>query len=317
MHWSAVQNDVEAIHCLLKYGANKDATNQHDQTPLFFAVKEGHLEATKLLLERGASKDMADDMDRTPLHLAEERGFKEIAEVLVDSRLNLSVLGLESSTMNGGTLPHNVGRQKPKPPKRTKSLKEAVKSPDAFGNTAVQKTVAASRRNSPPNFVKYETTLVKSPPDVYLMHQQQQRKPNPVARRPSPPQTAMSYNTSPTYPTVLDGSPAYPTSTNYLSASGGGAMFSHRSPPAAMDYLGNVIETPTEFVPSPPMYGQNSNFAANSNFASHMTMDYLGNVIETPTEFVPSPPMYGQNSNFAAHVPPGTTSSSYTHYILQ
>lgn len=132
LHWAALQNDCALIVCLLTYGANKDAPDQHDQTPLMLAVREGHLEAMTTLLERGASKDMVDDVDRSPLQLALERGHEQLALVLdkwqqrpsplIPSRPSQNTLALiEGAT---GTLGRRQANAKPKPPKRTKSLRE-------------------------------------------------------------------------------------------------------------------------------------------------------------------------------------------------
>lgn len=82
LHWASVQNDCASIVALISYGSNKDAVDQHDQTPLMLAVREGHIDATLALLEHGASKDMVDDIDRSPLQLAVERGHEQLALVL-------------------------------------------------------------------------------------------------------------------------------------------------------------------------------------------------------------------------------------------
>lgn len=149
----------------MTYGANKDAPDQHDQTPLLLAAREGHLEAALALLERGASKDMVDDVDRSPLQVALERGHDQLALVLARwqqrSAANVAAAAAMTSGGNAGVGPRvqqgataaamfggngetaTLGRRaaKPKPPKRTKSLREKS------ANNATSETVGSKGRS--------------------------------------------------------------------------------------------------------------------------------------------------------------------------
>lgn len=50
MHWAAKWNFTEILHLLLEKGANVNAMDVGQWTPLFLAAKHGHLEAVKILL---------------------------------------------------------------------------------------------------------------------------------------------------------------------------------------------------------------------------------------------------------------------------
>ena len=41
MHWAAAVNNEDAARTLLQNGANRDAQDNKDETPLFVAAKEG------------------------------------------------------------------------------------------------------------------------------------------------------------------------------------------------------------------------------------------------------------------------------------
>ncbi len=67
---------------LLQHGANRDAQDSRDQTPLFLAAREGSYEAAKLLLSHFANRDMTDHMDRLPRDIAQERMHTDIVQLL-------------------------------------------------------------------------------------------------------------------------------------------------------------------------------------------------------------------------------------------
>ena len=41
LHWAASVNNVEAVNILLQNGANRDAQDDKDETPLYLAAREG------------------------------------------------------------------------------------------------------------------------------------------------------------------------------------------------------------------------------------------------------------------------------------
>merc|ERR1719454_1618833 len=45
LHWAASVNNVEAVNILLANGANRDAQDSKDETPLYMAAKEGSYQA--------------------------------------------------------------------------------------------------------------------------------------------------------------------------------------------------------------------------------------------------------------------------------
>ena len=86
LHWAAAVNNVEAVVCLLQRGANRDAQDNRDQTPLFLAAKEGSFEACKSLLDHYANRDITDHMDHLPRDVADERRHQDIVKLLDEYR---------------------------------------------------------------------------------------------------------------------------------------------------------------------------------------------------------------------------------------
>jgi ankyrin repeat protein len=83
-------DQVDIMQVLLDYGANPNARDNDNATPLHYSscwktentVREGTVEGTRLLLRHGATIDAEDNEGRTPLQLALEHGHKDIATCL-------------------------------------------------------------------------------------------------------------------------------------------------------------------------------------------------------------------------------------------
>ncbi|KAK7473413.1 hypothetical protein BaRGS_00035340 [Batillaria attramentaria] len=78
--------DVEAVKSLLDRGANVNATDKKNRTPLHVACTSGGKTMVEVLLEKGASTEVQDDEGNTPLHLACHRGSREIVQLLLDKQ---------------------------------------------------------------------------------------------------------------------------------------------------------------------------------------------------------------------------------------
>ena len=72
------------INAILDKGANVNARNVLQSTPLHIACGNGHMELAMALVDRGADVDARDVAQRTPLHWACVDGHMEVAMALVD-----------------------------------------------------------------------------------------------------------------------------------------------------------------------------------------------------------------------------------------
>lgn len=83
---------------LLEQGADVNAAAQNGETPLYWALSNGHLEVSRLLLDNGADvKTVAQDGE-TLLHLASRRGLPEFVWLLLEYNADVN-----ATTKNGET----------------------------------------------------------------------------------------------------------------------------------------------------------------------------------------------------------------------
>ena len=85
-------NDETPLHCalnedvtriLLDHGADPNAQDIYNRTPLHEAVVKQRLEVVQVLLDKDADPNLVDIERRTPLHLASEAGYLEGAHLLL------------------------------------------------------------------------------------------------------------------------------------------------------------------------------------------------------------------------------------------
>jgi len=84
---AAREGNYNGVQGLLAQGAYIDTVDDHNRTPLAWAVSEGHAPIVKLLLDRGASMTILPSDSRTMmlLHIAAAWGHADVAEALLDA----------------------------------------------------------------------------------------------------------------------------------------------------------------------------------------------------------------------------------------
>lgn len=70
LHFAAREGHLEAAQTLIDAGANLDAMDNYETTPVIMAVLNGHLGVAAALLEAGADTNLQDRYGRTPLFAA-------------------------------------------------------------------------------------------------------------------------------------------------------------------------------------------------------------------------------------------------------
>ena len=74
----------EIVEFLLKCGADVNAENYDDQTPLHIAAKSGRMGIVRILIKHGADVNAGEDIDGwTPIHSAVLSGFCFITEIII------------------------------------------------------------------------------------------------------------------------------------------------------------------------------------------------------------------------------------------
>ncbi|CAB3409070.1 unnamed protein product [Caenorhabditis bovis] len=88
LHLAAKMGHDITTRVLLEAGADREARNSYQETPLIVAVEAGRLETTQQLISKGALVENPSD-SRTVLHVAAERGFDNIARFLIQVGVTL------------------------------------------------------------------------------------------------------------------------------------------------------------------------------------------------------------------------------------
>jgi ankyrin repeat protein len=83
LHVAARRGHVEIARVLLRHGANTEARDNDNFSPLDLVVEEGHVELAQVLLEYGADANPQDNPRYTPLYLVSLAGQPAAAQVLL------------------------------------------------------------------------------------------------------------------------------------------------------------------------------------------------------------------------------------------
>ncbi|XP_065084558.1 serine/threonine-protein phosphatase 6 regulatory ankyrin repeat subunit B-like, partial [Ochlerotatus camptorhynchus] len=93
LHIAAIKNYHLLVKVILdEFQIPVDSTDNHQQTPLSYAVVMRHTETAAALLKYGANANYQDSKKRTPLQSALENNHKEMVQLLLDNNANISLL---------------------------------------------------------------------------------------------------------------------------------------------------------------------------------------------------------------------------------
>jgi hypothetical protein len=95
---------------LLDRGANVDACDNEDWTPLHLAAHNGGLEFARMLLEYGAAINAPDNEGQTPLHKASEDGHVEVVRLLLECGADVNAGDRDGKTPSATALHHGWRR---------------------------------------------------------------------------------------------------------------------------------------------------------------------------------------------------------------
>jgi ankyrin repeat protein len=95
--------DLAAIDAQLASGADIDARDEHGQTALMNAARDGQASVVRLLVERRAGLNHHAKYGLTALMLAVIRGHAEVVRVLVEAGADLTVAGTGAPGFHGKT----------------------------------------------------------------------------------------------------------------------------------------------------------------------------------------------------------------------
>uniref|UniRef100_A0A8B9IVG1 Proteasome 26S subunit, non-ATPase 10 n=1 Tax=Amazona collaria TaxID=241587 RepID=A0A8B9IVG1_9PSIT len=95
---AASKNKQEIALMLLKNGADPDAKDHFESTPLHRAAAKGNLKMVQILLQHNAAVNIRDSEGNTPLHLACDEERVEEAKLLVSHGASIHIENKEELT---------------------------------------------------------------------------------------------------------------------------------------------------------------------------------------------------------------------------
>ena len=98
-HVAAASGQDKTLILLMDAGADANATDYRQSTPLHVAAANGHEAVVVALLQRGANIEAVTDMvQSTPLHVAAANGHEAVVEVLLQRGANIEAVDCRQST---------------------------------------------------------------------------------------------------------------------------------------------------------------------------------------------------------------------------
>ena len=88
---AGINGDVEKVISLLDSGADINARDQREWTPLLWAVSRGQIDLVKLLLDKGADVNAKGEHGWTPLMEAANRGHSDAVKLLLKKRADVNL----------------------------------------------------------------------------------------------------------------------------------------------------------------------------------------------------------------------------------
>ena len=91
LHVAITHGQTDAAGCLIRLGADVDATNDEHQTPLHIAASMGNDEIIDALVNQGANTNIQDIRGMTPLHVAIIHEHYDICHRLIEAGCDANV----------------------------------------------------------------------------------------------------------------------------------------------------------------------------------------------------------------------------------
>ena len=102
LHQAAREGNVKLAQLLIENGANVNAKDEFDDTPLHIAAGYGHKNVVEMLLAHNAEIDAMNNLAETPLHVAASHGCIDVAGHLIDSGAEINAADINAKKLGRG-----------------------------------------------------------------------------------------------------------------------------------------------------------------------------------------------------------------------
>jgi ankyrin repeat protein len=104
-HEATETGDIEALHTLIKAGANINSVDDNEHTSLYIASSKGYKDIVSMLLAIGANINCKSKDGYTPLDIASEKGHEAIVSMLLQYGANVkkATTNTYTQSLNQGT----------------------------------------------------------------------------------------------------------------------------------------------------------------------------------------------------------------------
>jgi len=87
----AVQNNIDVVEYLLNNGADPDASDKNNWSALHYAARKDDVKTAQSLIKMGANKALYTNQDLTPLHIAAMNGSLQVMDILLKSGVDVNI----------------------------------------------------------------------------------------------------------------------------------------------------------------------------------------------------------------------------------
>ncbi|KAJ3403875.1 hypothetical protein CcCBS67573_g06458 [Chytriomyces confervae] len=91
LHWAASGKHVNVAEYLIEKGADVNALDDADWTPLMIAVSVGSAPLVDFLLQNGADVNLQNENKQTPLFYAASKGWLDVCQLLISHGAKINV----------------------------------------------------------------------------------------------------------------------------------------------------------------------------------------------------------------------------------
>lgn len=99
LYYAVREGHSDLIDWLLARGLNLNHVDTYGQTPIFYCIREGHIPTTEKLVALGANWDFVDNNGQSPMFYAIKYNKQAMVEYLINKGVNLSILDNKGASL--------------------------------------------------------------------------------------------------------------------------------------------------------------------------------------------------------------------------